>query len=332
MIKKITLVLFILLLLSSCAGVSGETPTSHLTVEATSTLSPTKSELTAPAETPSTTLPTSDPSTLNASSACTDSAVLIEDVTYPDNTQVIAGEKFTKTWKIQNTGDCTWKGYTVAFVSGERMEAPDSVPVPETEANATVDVSIDLVAPAMDGAYTGNFELRNAADESLPVGTETIFWVKIVVGEAGDPLGVKQRIGDCAYEENPEFVQAMIDLVNQTRAEMGRKALNVNEELTTAAQAHSLDMACSSTKFLLHSGSDGLHTGERLTKVGYTKSYYFELLGVGLAQDAMNEWRRHEDTWPAVTDVYVTEIGVGYVFSKQSRYGGYWTVVLGEPE
>jgi uncharacterized protein YkwD len=332
MIKKITLVLSILLLLSSCAGVSEETPTSNLTIEATSTLSPTQSELTAPAETSPAALPTSDPSTSNATTACTDRAVLIEDVTIPDNTQVIAGEQFTKTWKLQNTGDCTWKGYTVAFVSGERMEAPDPVPVPETGANDTVDVSIDLVAPSTDGAYTGNFELHNAEGKSLPVGTEPTFWVKILVGEAGDPLGVKQRIGDCAYEENPEFVQAMIDLVNQTRAEMGRKALIVNDKLTTAAQAHSLDMACASTKFLLHSGTDGLHTGERLTKVGYTKSYYFELLGVGLAQDAMNEWRRHEDTWPAVTDVYVTEIGVGYVFSQQSRYGGYWTVVLGEPE
>jgi uncharacterized protein YkwD len=257
---------------------------------------------------------------------------LIEDVTYPDNAPVTAGEKFTKTWKIQNTGDCTWKGYIVAFVSGERMEVPDSVPVPETDANATVDVSIELVAPSTDGAYTGNFELRNAAGESLLVGTEPIFWVKIVVGEAEDPLGVKQRIGNCTYTENPDFVQAMIDLVNKTRAEMGLKALNVNDKLTTAAQAHSLDMACTSAKFLLHSGSDGLYTGERLTKVGYTNPYYFELLGVGLAQDAMNEWRRHEDTWPAVIDTYVTEIGVGYVFSKPSRFGGYWTVVLGATE
>jgi uncharacterized protein YkwD len=321
-----------LLILSSCAQVSGETSTSIPSVLATSTLSPTQSELTAPAKTPPTTLPTSDLSTSNVTTACTDSAVVIEDVTYPDNTQVIAGEQFTKTWKLQNTGDCTWKGYTVAFVSGERMEAPDSIAVPETEANATVDVSIDLVAPSMDGAYMGNFELRNAAVESLPVGTEPIFWVKIVVGEAGDPLGVKQRIGDCSYTENPEYVQAMIDLINKTRAEMGLKALNVNEELTTAAQAHSLDMACTSAKFLLHSGSDGLYTGERLTKVGYTNSYYFELLGVGLAQDAMNEWRRHEDTWPAVIDTYVTEMGVGYVFSKQSRFGGYWTVVLGATE
>jgi len=256
----------------------------------------------------------------------------MQDVTYPDNAHITAGEKFTKTWKLQNTGDCPWTGYTVAFVSGERMEAPDSVPVPETEPKANVQVSVDLVAPAGDGAYTGNFELRDAQGRSVPLGTEPTFWVKIIVGEERDLLGVEGRIGNCEYTENPEYVQAMIDLINQIRGELALKALTVNDKLTTAAQAHSLDMACNDTKFLLHSGSDGSYTGERLEKAGYTNPYYFELLGVGLAQDAMTEWRRHMATWPAVIDVNVTQIGVGYVYSKLSRYGGYWTVVLGAPE
>jgi len=327
MIKKLTLVLFILLLLTACVELSAETPTSAPVVVVTSTLPATQSELTAPTQTPPTALPTSDPST-----ACRDGALLVEDVTYPDNAHVTGGEQFTKTWKLQNTGDCPWTGYTVAFASGERMEAPDSVPVPETDAKASVNVSIDLIAPADEGAYTGNFELRNPQGKSVPLGTEPTFWVKIVVGEGGDPLGVEQRIGNCEYTLNSEYVQAMIDLVNKTRGEEGHKPLTVNDKLTTAAQAHSLDMACTSAKFLLHSGSDGSYTGERLTKVGYTSPYYFELLAFGLPQDAMNEFRRHEDTWPAVIDPNVTEVGVGYVYSKQSKFGGYWTVILGASE
>ena len=315
MIKKITLTLFILLLLTSCAKTPEATPTSTPVVPATSTVPP-----------------TSAPPTPTAAPACKDGAVLVQDVNYPDNTRLTAGERFTKTWKLQNTGACPWTGYTIAFVSGDKMEAPDSVPVAETEAKATVDVSIDLVAPAEDGPYTGNFELRNAAGASIPVGTEPTFWVKIVVGEAEDPLGVRGRIGNCEYTENLELVQAMIDLVNKTRAEEGRKPVTVNDKLTTAAQAHSLDMACNSTKSLLHLGSDGSYTGQRLAKVGYTNSYYFELLGVGFPQDAMTEWRRHEITWPAVIDTYVTQIGVGYVYSKASRFGGYWTVIMGATE
>lgn len=319
MIKKITPILFVLLLLTSCVSAAQETATSTPVVVSTATLPP-------PTPTPEPVTPTSAPP------ACKDEAVLIADVTYPDNSLVKAGEKFTKTWKIQNTGDCPWTGYTVAFVSGDQMEAPASVPVPETAAKASVEVSVDLVAPSTNGSYTANFELHNAQSQPVPLGTEPTFWVKINAGEAADPLGVRQRIGNCEYTENPELVQAMIDLVNQTREEKGRKPLTVNDKLTIAAQAHSLDMACNNTKFLLHSGSDGKYTGERLTKVGYTNPYYSELLGVGFPQDAMTEWKRHEDTWPAVIDAYVTQVGVGYVYSKLSRFGGYWTVIVGAPE
>src|SRR6266508_3696537 len=119
------------------------------------------------------------------------------------------------------------------------MEAPDSLPVPETEANSTVDVSIDLVAPSDDGAYTGNFELRDADGEPVPLGTEPTFWVKIIVGEEGTSVA-EQTIVNCTYTENPEYVQTLIDLINQARAEVGRDALTVNAQLTAAARAHSL--------------------------------------------------------------------------------------------
>lgn len=315
MIKNFTLSLLLFFLLTSCAGVPAPTQTSAPVSSAAPVLSPTP-EL----------IPTA------TAVACENTAVLLEDVTVPDNTLLTAGMKFTKTWKLQNTGTCTWTGYTVAFVSGDKMDAPDAVPVSQTEAKSTVDVSIDLVAPLNDGVYTGNFELRDAQGKPLAMGTEPTFWVKILVGEASDPLGVRQRIGNCSYTENPDYVQEMIDLVNKTRGQLGLKPLNINDKLMVAAQSHSLDQACSNNKFFEHYGTDGLYTGDRLAKVGYTSSYYFELLGTGLAQDAMTEWRRHEDTWPAIIDPYVTEIGVGYAYSKLSRFGGYWTVILGAAE
>jgi hypothetical protein len=50
-----------------------------------------------------------------------------------------------------------------------------------------------------------------------------------------------------------------------------------------------------------------------------------------LPQDAMNQWRIEKNDWSAVLNSRVTEIGVGYVFSKFSAYGGYWTMDLGGP-
>lgn len=329
--KKITFVLLFILLLSSCIKVSGDAPTNTPVLFVTSTLPPTKPGLRVPTPVPPTASPTSDPLTPSPTATCRDAAVFVEDVTYPDNTHLTAGEKFTKTWKFQNTGNCPWKGYTVAFVWGDKMEAPDSVAAPDTAAQATVEVSVDLVAPKDNGAYAGNFELRNAEGVSVPMGTEKTFWVKVIVGEESNPseTSAEQKLGNCTYTENPEYVQTLIDLINKARADVGRDALTVNPKLTEAARAHSLDMACNN--FMHHSGSDGSWTGDRLTKAGYTGPFYVELLAIGLPQDAMNQWRIEKEQWNSVLTSRVTEIGVGYVFSKFSSYGGYWTVDMGGP-
>jgi uncharacterized protein YkwD len=108
---------------------------------------------------------------------------------------------------------------------------------------------------------------------------------------------------------------------------VGRAELTVNDQLTKAARRHSLDMACNN--FMKHSGSDGSWTGDRVTDSGYTNPYYVEILAIGLPQDAMNQWKIEKADWSAVLNSRVTEIGVGYVFSKFSAYGGYWTVVMG---
>jgi uncharacterized protein YkwD len=327
MIKKITLSLLLLLLLTGCANVSATTPTATPILFVTSTLPPTKPGLTLPTETATTVSPTPDALTPHPTPSCREGALFVEDVTYPDNTRLDAGEKFTKTWKIQNTGTCKWSDYTVAFVSGDKMDASDSVPVPETDAKSTVEVSVDLVAPAENGSYTGNFELRDAEGKSIPLGTEPTFWVRVAVGEGIQGTTEEQTAGNCTYTENPEYVQTLIDLVNKARQEVGRQPLKMNEQLTAAARAHSLDMACSD--FMKHSGSDGSWTGDRVTDAGYTKPYYLELLAIGLPQDAMNQWRIEKKDWDLVLNSRVTEIGVGYVFSKFSSYGGYWTVVMG---
>jgi hypothetical protein len=296
--RKLTFILLIFLLLTSCVKVSAETPTDAPVLFVTSTLPPTKPGLTLPTEVPPTASPTLNPSDPTPTPSCRDAAVFVEDVTVPDNTRLEAGKEFTKTWKLQNTGSCTWTGYTVAFVSGDNMDAPETVPVPETEMSSTVEVSVDLVAPSDDGAYTGNFELRNAEGEVVPLGTEPTFWVKIVVGEEM-PSASEQTIGNCTYTENPEYVQKLIDLINQARAEVGRPALTLNADLTAAARRHSLDMACNN--FMKHSGSDGSWTGDRVTEAGYTNSYYLEILAIGLPQDAINQWHIEKADWSAVS-------------------------------
>ncbi|HEX9332334.1 MAG TPA: NBR1-Ig-like domain-containing protein, partial [Anaerolineales bacterium] len=194
--KKIwILILLTNLSLGSCIKVSQETATNAPPLFVTSTLPPTKPGLSLPTDVPSTSTPdastTTTPGTpdgtagtASAAGSCTDSAVLLEDVTVPDNAQMTRGAKFTKTWRFMNSGKCTWSGYTIAFIAGDRMETPDSVPVPQTEAGKTVDVSVELTGPSLDGSYTGFYELKNNKGETLSIGTENTFWVKILIGNA----------------------------------------------------------------------------------------------------------------------------------------------------
>jgi uncharacterized protein YkwD len=336
--KKIILTFILIgLALNACVTLAPDSaPTEAPLLFVTSTLPPTKPGITLPTATLVPVTATPDPLTPQPTSAapkCTDAAILVEDVTYPDNTVVPAGEKFTKTWKLQNTGRCKWTGYTIAFVSGDRMSAPDTAPVPETEAGKPVNVSIDLVAPTTDGNYLGNFELRNAEDKSMLIGIESIFWVKIVVGTGGasNIVGtpIVSQVGNCTYTTNDSYVQTLIGLINQARADVGRAPLTVNQQLMNAAQGHSLDMACNN--FLHHSGTDGSWIGDRLVQAGYPNSYYLEIIAIGLAQDAMNQWRNDKEHWDAVLNSRVTEIGVGYVYSKFAAFGSYWTVDMGGP-
>lgn len=323
MYKKI--LALVLLLLTSCVTVAeNSTPTEAPILFVTSTLPPTKQGLVLPTPIPPTGTATLDPSEPTPAPTCKDSALFGEDVTIPDNTNLKPGEKFRKTWKLNNSGTCDWKGYTIRFASGEKMSAPDSVPVPETAAGTTVQISIDLVAPSKDGQYIGNFELRNATGEVLAMGIEKTFWVKIVVGNPVTQIGNT----NCYYTINPDYVQQLIDLINKARADVGRGALAINDQLTNAAQGHSLDMACNN--FLEHSGSDGTWIGDRLLKVGYPSSYYLEIIAIGLPQDAMNQWKADPDHWDAVINSRVNEIGVGYAFVRTSSFGGYWTVDMGQ--
>jgi uncharacterized protein YkwD len=337
--KKIWILLLLVSTLTSCVKVSSDaidTATLAPPLFVTSTLPPTRQALTVPTRIPETATPgpsTTGTAAATSSAACRDSAVLVEDVTYPDNARVDAGGKFTKTWKLQNVGTCTWNGYKVHFVNGDRMSSPDSVPVPETPSRSPVDVSVELTAPSADGTYRGNFELRDPEGNPVLIGTESIFWVQIVVGAGGTTnisgTPVTSQVGNCVYTTNDGYVQTLIGLINDARAEVGRPALTVNRQLMNAAQAHSLDMACND--FLRHSGSDGSWVGDRLVNAGYPNSYYLEIIAIGLPQDAMNQWRNDPTHWDAVINSRVTEIGVGYVYNKFSSYGGYWTVNMGGP-
>ena len=324
MTKKFLLAILVSLFLVSCISITkdSENPVSQHNF-VTATLAPTAT--TWVSATPTTLPVTNTPSLATSTPAnCTDATILLRDVTIPDNTQVKAGEKFTKTWEFQNTGTCPWKNYTIGFFAGETMNAPLSAPIPDTLPNEKVQVSLELTAPSADGLYTASFTLNDLNGIVIPIGLEKYFWVKIVVGAVTAyfpaPSSIDSGNTNCIHSQNAGYVSEVISLINQARADTNIPALTVNAELTTIAQNHAEDMAYKN--FLSHDGSDGSF-GERM--VG--KNIFGEILAIGTPQDAMNQWRRDEH-WDYVLGNY-TQIGVGYAYNSCSDFGGYFTVDFG---
>lgn len=107
------------------------------------------------------------------------------DVNIPDGTPMTANQEFVKTWKIRNTGVCSWgDGYQLIFsYSNPPNEKMSGKPVPLTSVIAPgqeVDVSVNFKAPGKPGEYTSYWQMVNPS--GIPFGKkEFIVSVKIVV-------------------------------------------------------------------------------------------------------------------------------------------------------
>jgi hypothetical protein len=91
-----------------------------------------------------------------------DELTYVADVTAPDGAAIEAGQAFTKTWRVRNSGTSTWAGFTLEHTADERMDGPDSVPLPPLAPDETGEVSVELVAPAEPGRHRSTWKARNA--------------------------------------------------------------------------------------------------------------------------------------------------------------------------
>ena len=114
-----------------------------------------------------------------------DSANFVNDVTIPDGTVLGRSATFTKVWRIQNTGTCTWTPYySVVFINGDGLNASTINPLPNyVYPGNTIDLAVNMTAPASDGHYEGFWELRNASGVVFGIGPQANnpFWVDINV-------------------------------------------------------------------------------------------------------------------------------------------------------
>ena len=114
-----------------------------------------------------------------------DWAAFVMDVTIPDGTIVAPSTPLIKTWRLKNIGNNTWTtGYSLMYVNGDQMGAPSLVPLPnEVAPGQTVDVTVQMMSPAVQGHFRGNWMLQNAAGTPFGIGStaSSVFWVDINV-------------------------------------------------------------------------------------------------------------------------------------------------------
>lgn len=132
------------------------TPTSQPTWTPSPTYTPVQ-------ETSVTSMPTLRPTATQGSvvSGC-DDARFVADVTIPDGTEFDPGERFTKTWRLENNGTCAWTtDYSVSFLSGDPLSGEVVDISEQVQPGETYDLSIDMKAPFEAGTYTGTWTIKN---------------------------------------------------------------------------------------------------------------------------------------------------------------------------
>ncbi len=92
-----------------------------------------------------------------------DQASFVADITIQDGTIYPPGAHVEKTWRIKNTGSCTWSTeYALVFEQGDQMNGPSIQPLPvSVSPGETIDLTVWLTTPQQGGYYQGSWKLRN---------------------------------------------------------------------------------------------------------------------------------------------------------------------------
>ena len=122
-------------------------------------------------------IPTFTQQSAGSSTACLRANFEYENV--PDGTQYPVGKVFTKTWRIKNTGSCTWTAdYVLFWVEGDLMGANSVNPFTEDDIhpNEYAEININFQAPDHPGNYKGYWMLRGP-EGIFGVGPDGKSWI-----------------------------------------------------------------------------------------------------------------------------------------------------------
>lgn len=163
-----------------------------------------------------------------------DQGKFVEDVTVPDNSIFTIGSEFTKIWRIQNIGSCTWTTeYDVVFISGNGMSAEGSYKLPAgVIPGDSIDIPIEFKAPLVSGDYKGSWQLRNPDGKIFGLGSnaDLSFWVDIQVIEPNTNYKLDFALSYCTADWSSSSVQDLT-CPSDRESQDGSVNLSINPKL-----------------------------------------------------------------------------------------------------
>jgi len=121
---------------------------------------------------------------------CIDGASFVADLNYDDQNMTAPpifgpGQRFTKTWRFRNSGNCAWKSdYAIAFSYGTNLGGLPVRVGREVAPGETIDLSADVLAPFTTGTFQSFWSLVNSSG----VGFGEVVWIGLQVPAPPTPL------------------------------------------------------------------------------------------------------------------------------------------------
>ena len=214
--------------------------------------------------------------------------------------------------------------------SGETAPPPPGQPLEPGEQEFTAEPAEDAAGATIPAPEdTQIFSAEKSLAPNTPESTQDPGAEVLAADPADFPTEV--AVPGCDVEGNAAFEEILLNLINQERVNQGLNELVFEPRLVEIARRHSQDMACQN--YFNHIGSDGSNSFTRIDAGGYPYLSAGENIYAGsgpynCAQEAFKAWMKSAGHQEVMLHEDFEEVGIGYAFTPDSTYGGYFTAVF----
>jgi|GEM_PF-662259 len=191
----------------------------------------------------------------------------------------------------------------------------------------SLDPQTGLISGTPTNAGVGTSEVIVTANDGNGGTASNTF--QLAIADTSDPA---PDPGDSSPHN--DFVQEVLRLTNEFRAQNGLDPLVVDRNLVEAAQEHSESMALQD--FFSHTGQDGSRPWDRAQDAGYESGFVGENIAAGYRtpEQVVEGWKSSPGHRANMLNADYNEIGIGYEFLENDtgnvNYNSYWTQVFGK--